>query len=270
MLRALFVTAIILYGLWQSRKGPYHALLLYLWWAYFRPDHWLWWDFVTQLNLSMAVGVYVLLTTLFSGRALHLGNGAVLMPLIAGQAFLSTIFSEAFAYSFPYWQDFAKTTIIAFLMVTLVDDEKKLRLTFVVIALSLGLEATKQGWGQLVLNPGAQNSNTIAMIGDNNGVAVGMLMLLAILVALGRTTASFSKFEKHLYRFMAVGILYRSISTYLARRLPCCRRLRTALPVASQEEAARDHRDNARGSVDRSRSSRRVLGPHEYDPARGG
>jgi probable O-glycosylation ligase (exosortase A-associated) len=213
MLRALFVVAAILFGLRQSMKGPFHALLFYLWWAYFRPDQWLWWDFVSQFNVSLVVGVLVLAMTLFSGRRLQFGNGAWLMLLMAGQALVATLFSPAFDYAFPYWVDFAKSTVISFLIVTLVDDEKKLRATFVVFAFSLGFEATKQGWAQLILNPGAANANDHAVLGDNNGVAVGMLMLLAMLVALGRTTALW-KHEKHLYRFMAVGVVYRALSTY--------------------------------------------------------
>ena len=38
-----------------------------------------------------------------------------------------------------YWQEFAKSTIISFLFVTLIEDEKGLRLTFLVIAFALGL-----------------------------------------------------------------------------------------------------------------------------------
>ena len=38
MLRALFVIGIICYGCVKSVKGPFYALLLYLWIAYFRPE----------------------------------------------------------------------------------------------------------------------------------------------------------------------------------------------------------------------------------------
>ena len=214
MLRALFVIAIILFGIRMSMRGPFYALLLYLWWAYFRPDYWLWYDFVSQLNLSLFVGIIVLVGTVFSGRKLQFGNGAAFMLLMAGQGLISTIFSPAFSYSFPYWQDFAKSTIISVLLVTLVDDEKKLRTTLGVIALSLGLEATKQGWATFFRNPGGANYNDHAALGDNNSVAVGMLMLVAFMVALARTTPLYSKYETHLFRFMSVGCLYRSISTY--------------------------------------------------------
>jgi probable O-glycosylation ligase (exosortase A-associated) len=211
MLRALFVTTIICYGLWQSFKSPFYAMLLYLWLAYFRPETWLWTDFVSQFNLSFVIGIFVLGTTLLS-RRLRFGLGPTLMLLIAVQALISTMLSPAFDYSWAYWQDFAKSTVISFLIVTLVDNEKKLRQVFIVITLSIGIEAAKQGWAQLLLNPGAVNVNDIPNLGDNNGVAVGMLMLMPMLIALARTSTWNP--ERYGFRFMAVGIVYRAVSTF--------------------------------------------------------
>src|SRR5258708_3902442 len=146
MLRTLFVLAIVGFGVVQSFRGPFHALLFYLWIAYFRPESWLWFDFLSSLNLSLIVGVAVLGSTLLSGRRLRLGYGPALMLLFVAQSLLSTVMSPAFGYSWPFWQDFAKSVVISLLIVNLVDDERRLRLTFVVIGLSLGFEAAKQGW----------------------------------------------------------------------------------------------------------------------------
>lgn len=212
MLRTLFVVVIILYGLLQSFRSPFYALLFYLWIAYFRPEFWLWSDWVSQLNLSLIVGVIVLVSTVLSGRRLRFGVGPFLMLLLLIQSLVSTLVSPAFNFSWVYWQDFAKSTIISLLIVSLVNDERSLRLTFIVIAFSLGLEAVKQGWAQMLFNPGAQNENFTAILGDNNGVAVGMFMLTAILVALARTTRN--KKEKLVYRFATIGIVYRGISTF--------------------------------------------------------
>ena len=212
MLRAIFVGVIILYGLFQSFRSPFYALLFYLWIAYFRPEYWLWSDWVSQLNLSLIVGVLVLGSTLLSGRRLRLGIGPCLMILLLAQSLLSTMMSPAFDFSFVYWQDFAKSTIISLLIVSLVDDERSLRLTFVVIAFSLGLESVKQGWAQMILNPGAVNENFNALLGDNNGVAIGMFMLASFIVALARTAPKHR--EKLAYRFAIIGIVYRGLSTF--------------------------------------------------------
>lgn len=212
MLRTLFVTAILMFGAAQSMRGPFYGLLFYLWMAYFRPEYWLWYDFVSPLNLSLIVGVFVFASTFLAGDRIRWGAGPVLMLLFLGQSLVSTVLSDTFSYSFGYWQDFAKSTIISILIVTLVNTEQRLRLTLVIIGVSLGMEAAKQGWAQLVLNPGGQNFNTHAVLGDNNGVAVGMFMLVAILVALARTAEG--RKEKLLHRFLAVGVLYRAIVTY--------------------------------------------------------
>ena len=45
------------------------------------------------------------------------------------------------------------------------------------MSLALGVEQARQGWLYLLTSPGWENSNHVAFLGDNNGVAVGMLML---------------------------------------------------------------------------------------------
>lgn len=236
MLRALFVSIIIVFGLVQSFRGPFYALLFYLWIAYFRPEFWLWSDFITQLNLSLIVGVFVLISTVLWGPRLRFGVGPCLMLLLLAQGLVSTLMSPAFDYAWPYWQDFAKSTIISCLIVTLVDSERALRLTFLVIAASLGLEAVKQGWVQLLLNPGAVNTNDIVVLGDNNGVAVGMFMLFGIFVALARTAPG--RTEKLSHRFAAVGVLYRGISTFSRGGFLACGALAIHFLLRSRQKFA--------------------------------
>src|SRR5687768_4576570 len=112
MLRALFVSVIVMFGAAQSLRSPFYGLLFYLWIAYFRPEDWLWYDFVSQLNLSFIVGVFVLASTFLSGTRVRFGTGPVLMLLFLCHTLLSTVLSDSFSYSFGYWQDFAKSTVI--------------------------------------------------------------------------------------------------------------------------------------------------------------
>ena len=212
MLRTLFVIAIILLGIRYSLKGPFYALLFYLWIAYFRPESWLWIDFVSTINLSLIVGVVVIVATFMTAQKLRGPVATSLMLLFLVQGLVSTLVSPEIAYAWPLWLNFAKSTIISCLMVSLITDERRLRMVLLVIALSLGFEGAKQGWAQLILNPGGQNLNQIPMLGDNNGVAVGMLMLVPILMALARTSSG--RLERFMHRFVAVGILYRAVSTY--------------------------------------------------------
>jgi hypothetical protein len=78
--------------------------------------------------------------------------------------------------------------MIGYLMLMLIDDFVKFRAVLLVMALSLGLEGAKQGWFYLLTSPGGPNTNPIPFLGDNNGVAVGMLMLVPIFTLLAQTT----------------------------------------------------------------------------------
>jgi probable O-glycosylation ligase (exosortase A-associated) len=79
------------------------------------------------------------------------------------------------------------------------------------IALALGLAQAKQGWFYLLTSPGA-NNNPIAFLGDNNGTAVGMLMLVPLIGFLIQTTKK--KRAKRFFAIILVGCLYRALSTY--------------------------------------------------------
>src|SRR5215472_8190665 len=113
MLRALFVCAVMAFGLLQFLRGPFYGLLFYLWIAYFRPETWVWSDFVTSLNASLIVGIGVVGWTLLSTRRFALRSGSVLMILFVLQGLVSTLLSPAFAYSWPWWFEFAKTVVIS-------------------------------------------------------------------------------------------------------------------------------------------------------------
>lgn len=212
MLRSLVVLAIIAIGIRYSFKGAFYTLLFYLWLAYFRPDYWLWTDFVSPLRLSFVVGVVLLISAAFSKERLRLGFGPLLFLAFFGHTLVSTILSVRVEYSMPYWQEFAKTIVVCYLMIVLITTEERLRLVLLVIALSLGFEGAKQGWAELIRRPGAVNTNEWPMLGDNNGVAMGMLMLVPLWIALASTANRV--WERRTGYFFAAGVAYRAISTY--------------------------------------------------------
>ena len=211
MLRTFLVLAIIAFGLRHAVRGPFYAVLFYLWVAYFRPELWLWSDWLASINLSFYVGVFALLWGLLTFQ-LRWDLRILLTLLMVLQSLWSTLASSWLALSWPYWVDFAKSIAITWLLASLIDTPAKFRTTLLVIGFSLGFETAKQGWLQLVLNPGGKNFNDIAFLGDNNGVAIGMLILCAIFVALARTAKT--KGERWVHRFLSVGVLYRGIITY--------------------------------------------------------
>lgn len=212
MLRAIFVSIIVLIGTYFALMSPFYGLLFYLWHAYFRPEEWIWWLDLAQFHISLIVGVYVVFRTLFAAPSPQINLRTILILLFLVQSVIGTLTSEHPLTSYFFLTDFAKVLLISYLIVVLVTDRDRFRLTLVVIALSLGLECAKQGWAGLILAPGAKNDNSIGFLGDNNGVGVGTLMLVPILGVLGQTATR--RWEKFGYRFLQIGVFLRGLSTY--------------------------------------------------------
>ncbi len=215
MLRLLFVLAVIAAGLVYSVRGPFQMLLFYVWYAYFRPDAWVWQgEIIASLNLSLVLGALLLVSTLATRlTAFRLHAATLLTIAFLGHSAVGLFVSD---YTGPAgWhslEQFSKAAVISLLMPLLVDSQQRLRLLLLVMGLSLGFEGAKQGWVQLVTNPGAVNTNEVPFLGDNNHVAVGMLMLVSVLGALAATAPG--RRERNLHRFLLVGVLYRALATY--------------------------------------------------------
>ena len=211
MLRTIFVFVVLTIGWSFAIQGPLYAACLYLWIAYFRPESWAWSELFTALNLSYFAGAFLVLRTLFSDVRIRIGWGGVLLLLFLLQSLASAYAGYDSNHSFTYWWDFAKVIVVSVLLTNIVRSAADLRLVLIVIVVSLGFEAGKQGWAQLILNPGARNDNWIPFLGDNNLVAVGMAMLLPVIGALAATSTGW---QKRAFQFLSVGVLYRALSTY--------------------------------------------------------
>ena len=211
MIRTILVFVGLAVGWGFALQSALYAACLYLWIAYFRPESWAWSDIFSTLNLSYFAGAYLVIRTLMSGTRIRLDWRSGLLLLFLAQALLSTAFGVNPSYSFGYWQDFAKMIFVSILLLNIIQTTADLRLVMVVIALSLGFEAAKQGWAQLVLNPGGRNDNGVPFLGDNNFVAVGMAMLVPIIGALATTAVGW---QKRAFQFLNIGVVYRALSTY--------------------------------------------------------
>lgn len=212
MLRLIFVLLIIAFGASASIFSPFYALLFYLWNAYFRPDDWTYGGFIASLNLSFIIGGWVLLATAASMPRIRVSTRIILLALFFADSLFCTYYSEHPYWSWNAWVDFSKVLIITYVIVLLTTDRSRYRTVLMIIGISLGFECAKQGWAQLYIAPGAQNNNPIVFLGDNNGVAVGTMMLVPILGALAQTAAR--RWEKFGWRFLLIGVFMRGITTY--------------------------------------------------------
>ena len=62
MLRTLLIFAILVPGIIFALTDRYKALLLYLWWAFFRPQEWIWFN-ISSLRLSLGLGVILMIAS---------------------------------------------------------------------------------------------------------------------------------------------------------------------------------------------------------------
>lgn len=145
MLRSLFILAILIPGFFAALRSRYAALLMYLWFALFRPQDWLWVD-ITSLRLSMVLGIVLLAPAIMTGLLPNMTH-----PLSIGMTlfFASSLLSQVGAVRPDIgwtWIDFLLRLFLAcMLLVTLSSDARRLVGIVAVIAGSLGFHAAKAG-----------------------------------------------------------------------------------------------------------------------------
>ncbi len=212
-MRTIFVFAILIPGVAAALMNRFAGLLLYLWFALFRPQEWMWFD-VTRWRLSLILGILLVGPSIVMGvfpnltHPLSLGGLLFLVCALLGQI---NAFNPAVGWM---WLDFfARLLIVSLLAVTLINTRRRYVLTLLVIACSFGFHAAKAGLA-VVLGLGAVRfgEGAAGAFADNNGYAVGMAMIAPLLMCCGQI------FERRALRigFYAAGVLcvFGVIGTY--------------------------------------------------------
>ncbi len=155
---------------------------MYLWFALFRPQDWVWMD-ITSLRLSLVLGVVLLVPALIAGRYPNVTH-----PLSLGMAAFvcSTILSQMTAVrpdlGWP-WVDFTfRLVVTCMLLVTLSTDRMRLAGVVGVVALSLGFHASKAGLAYAVGGGTRFADGLSGAFVDNNGYALGTVMIMPLLL----------------------------------------------------------------------------------------
>jgi probable O-glycosylation ligase (exosortase A-associated) len=237
VLRTLFVLALASIGVYYILQGGvFYTLVFYIGNAYFRPEEWVWGDHIRNLKFSFLSGAFVILGILLSGQRLVVNGRVAMLFLFLLHTVLSTIFTTFdSAWAWRYWTDFLKSTLITYAIVVLVTDYAKFRLVLLVMVMAVGIEGAKQGWLYLLFPPAwGANPNSIPFLGDNNGVAVGMLMLVPIVALLAQTTPR--KWARPLYGVLLLGMLARAITTYSRGAFLACLGMGVAYWLRSQHK----------------------------------
>lgn len=212
MLRIIFIVTMLIGFTGYALRGPVEALVLYLWLAYFRPESWAWTPFFATLPLSLVAGIYLFLRVGISSISFKVDKRVVTLFSFLLFVLIATFQSRWYRLSQGLTSDIGKAFLVTYLLALLCSTTERFRIILITICMSLGFEQAKQGWARLILSPGSRNDNSIPMFGDNNGVAAAMMMLVPLFLVLARLTKN--KYERWLYWFMTVGVLYRGLSTY--------------------------------------------------------
>jgi probable O-glycosylation ligase (exosortase A-associated) len=186
MLRSLFVLSILLPGVVLAFTSRFRALLLYTWFAFFRPQEWLWAN-IRSFRLSLVIGLILVVPAIFTGvfpNVTHPLSIGTLLFLLSGLLAQTNAVDPATGW---HWIDFqAAMTVFCLLTITIVRTPRQLMLVIAVAAGSLTFFSAKAGFMSLI-SGGKQYADGLAgAFVDNNGWAVGIVMTIPFLVALAQ------------------------------------------------------------------------------------
>jgi putative inorganic carbon (HCO3(-)) transporter len=188
VLRTLFVLFIFGIGVLAAFKSRFGALLLYVWFALFRPQEWVWFD-ISWMRLSLISGLLLVVPAVASG--IYPDTRHVLSKL-SWAFLLCAVVSHFFSYNPAvswFWLDFLVTMlVVALTAVNMLTDRSKYVALVTVMALSFGFHAAKMGFGS-VLGGGVELiQGTGGAFQDRNDFALGANMILPLMLAAAQTT----------------------------------------------------------------------------------
>jgi len=219
MLRTLFILSILVPGFVLSLRNRYIALLMYLWFALFRPQDWLWID-ITSLRMSLLLGVIMIVPAIASGLLPNVTN-----PLSVGMVgfLLCSLVTQSVAVRPDIgwtWLDFMARLFLASTMImTLASTPKRLAGVVAVISGSLAFHAAKAGLA-FILGGGTRFADGLAgAFVDNNGYALGTVMIMPLLIAAGQGAGMIyqGRWLKWIKRAVFLGVplcMFAVIGTY--------------------------------------------------------
>jgi probable O-glycosylation ligase (exosortase A-associated) len=169
--------------------NPVFGTLMWTWLAFMSPNR-LTWGFAASMPFSLLVGAATLTGTLFFKERRPLPREAGLAILLALWALfvVSTWGAEQPGLAWPELERVSKILLMTFLTILLFQDRARLRQLLMVTALSIGFYGFKGGlWG---LATGGSTGKVLGpegtFIGDPNGIALALNMVLPIVLALAR------------------------------------------------------------------------------------
>lgn len=217
MLRTLLIGIILAGAIAIAIGNPFGALMAYQWYAYFRPEEWVWID-ISAFRFSLVLGTILILRCLASGvwptlnNRFSVGIVAFLMTGIVAQV-------NAVRPDIGWqWIDyFARLALVSLLIITLVNTPRRLFYASLVIALSLGLRTAKVGLTSLMQGGVQIAYGHGGSFVDNNGFGLACVMIMPLLWGLSGVIPAEWRFRRAIawsLRFATLFTAYAAVSTY--------------------------------------------------------
>jgi probable O-glycosylation ligase (exosortase A-associated) len=171
-----------------SFARPWIGVLVWSWIAYMAP-HTLTWGFGRTLPVAAVIGGATLAGLLFTRdrKPMPVTLVVVLLSLFVVHFSVSTALALNPTLAWGKWNWVSKSLLMAFVTIVLFQDRAKLRLLYMVMALSMGFYGVKGGvWalrtgaGERVFGPEG------TFFGDNNYLGLALAMMLPVLLCLAR------------------------------------------------------------------------------------
>jgi putative inorganic carbon (HCO3(-)) transporter len=164
----------------------FYGLLLYVWYALFRPEFFVWFD-LTPYRISLLLGILFVIPCLLFGTFPNVSHplsvGSILF-LFVGLVSLIDPFDAVVGW---YWMDtLTRLFLVCLLAITIIDTRQKLLITVAVMAGSFGFHSAKAGLASS-LSSGVQYAEGFAgSFGDNNGYAFGIGLIIPLFIAVAQ------------------------------------------------------------------------------------
>ena len=222
MLRAILVFAILIPGILMAMTSRFYALLLYMWFAFFRPQEWVWVN-IRAFRLSLILGLLLIgpsiLTGIYPNLTHPMSLGIITFWLSGLLAQMNAVNQEL---GWRFLDTHGSWSVVLLFAISIIKTPQQMMQVLGVAAGCLGFFGAKAGLVSLI-NGGTQiNEGLAGAFLDNNAYAVGLVMTIPLLIAIGQNAElTFKGLPAPALRWIRLGLyiaaplcLYTVISTF--------------------------------------------------------
>ena len=206
MLRSFLVFGILATGIGVALFNRFAALSLYVWFALFRPQEFLWFD-ISEWHLSLWIGALLVIPALLTGvfpNFTHVLSIGSMLFLFSGLLAQSNAFDSMLAWA---WLDYlARLILVSLLAVTLISTRRRFLWMVGIIAGSFGFYPAKAGLGSILGGGIRYFDGQAGAFQDNNAYAVGTAMIMPLLIVTAQNLPTDSAWSKPLKWLLFIAV----------------------------------------------------------------